>query len=149
TSPESSHRVPQNVMEKHDAPDSQYPQEAMMFAPIMKHRPLLRHCKAHGIRCGDFAAVMNCLCTREKDYLPSRIPTTPAPINIITVHKQVFIQQAYGLKGFATHHGEATNQNVDSQRLIMSKEKHVLPGKKPGSRQGARQSGCRTKVVPQ
>ena len=84
-----------------------------MFAPIVQNRPLLRDRKANRIRGGDFAPVMNRPSAREENYLPSRLPAAPAPIHIIAIHEQVFIEQAHFVESFAADHREAAHQDID------------------------------------
>jgi hypothetical protein len=79
-------------MEKQDAPDSQLTPKTVMLGPAVQDRPLLRDRKANGIRRRGLASVMNCLCARVEHDLPSFIPTAPAPIHVIAIHKQTFIQ---------------------------------------------------------
>ena len=51
---------------------------------------------------------------------------------------QLWHRNTNGIKGFATDHRETTHQDIDGQRSVMGKEKHVLAGKKAGALELAR-----------
>src|SRR5262249_54767986 len=98
-----SKRVPKKVMEQDDAANSQYTEEAVMFRPIIKHGLLLSHGKANRIRGRNLAAVVNGAGAGKEHDLPARLPAPMAPIDIIAVHEQTFVQKPHPIEGFAAH----------------------------------------------
>ena len=102
----------------------------MVFGPVVQYRALLRDGKAHWIWRRDLATVMDRLSARIKNYLPSSIARAPAPVDVIAIHEQAFIEQSYFVKGFATDHGKTTHYDIHGERAVMWKIEHVLAGDK-------------------
>jgi hypothetical protein len=80
------------VTEKNYAPDTKHTPEAVMLGPIVQDRPLLRDRKANRIRGRDFASVVDSPRAWVENDLPSRLPAASAPIHVIAIHEQAFIQ---------------------------------------------------------
>src|ERR1700683_1102502 len=97
-------RVAEKMMEKDDAADCQYAEEAVMFRPIVQNRLLLSDRKAYWIGGRDFPAVVNRTRARVELPLPASVPTTPAPVDVVPVHEETLVQKSDGIKGFAAHH---------------------------------------------
>src|SRR5580704_1121046 len=136
-------------MRKHDAPDSQHAKNAVMLFPVAQNRALLGDCKANWIGGRDFAPIVNSLPARIKYYLPSGIPRTPAPIHVIAVHEQVFVEQANLIEGFATDKGETSDYNIYRERPVMREIEHVLAREEARVFELGGETTGRTKVVPQ
>src|ERR1035438_5933274 len=136
------------MMKKHDAPDSQHAQRRMVLRPIVQHGALLRDRKVNGKRRRGLASVVDGTRTGIKNHLPSGIPRTPAPIDVIAIHEQAFIKQSYVIKCFSTNHGETTHDDIHGACAVMRKIEHVLAREKTGTFEYAFQSGCGTKIVP-
>ena len=136
------------MMEKHDAPDSQHAQERMVLPPVVQYGALLRDCKVNGKWRRCLAPVVDRSRIWIKDYLPSGIPGTPAPIDVIAIHEQVFIEQSDLIKSFSTNHRETAHNDIYSERAVMREVEHVLAGEKTAPFEYAFQAGRRTKVVP-
>ena len=75
----------------------------MVFGPVVQYRALLRDGKAHWIWRRDLATVMDRLSARIKNYLPSSIARAPAPVDVIPIHEQVFIEQAHRIQEVVKH----------------------------------------------
>ena len=72
---------------------------------------------------------MRGLRARIENDLPSCVPESPAPINILGVDKETLIQAANGGHRFTARHNHATNQHMDRALAIMRKIEHVFAGK--------------------
>ena len=97
----------------------------------MKDGSLLCHCEAYWILSSGLAPVMNCLSARMKNDLPSGISRAPAPIHIIAIHEQVFVEQPNRFEGFAADKGETSDYYIHGQCPVMREVKHVFAGKEP------------------
>ena len=85
-----------------------------------------------------------------KEYdLPSRLPAAAAPIHVVAIHEQVFVEQAHFVKGLAPDHRKASHQHVHGQRAVVGKVEHVLAGEQLGILECRSQSRGRTEIVPQ
>ena len=106
--------------------------EAVMFAPVIENGFLLRDREAHRIRCGDFASVMNRPRAGKEDDLPSRLPASAAPIDVVAIHEEVFIEQAHFVEGLAADHREASHDHIHGKRAVVGKVEHVFAGEQLG-----------------
>jgi hypothetical protein len=114
------------VFEKQNARDSQASEQAMMLAPIVQDRSLLFHREPNRIVDRTASTVMNRPTLRYKNDTPTPDPAAFAPVDVFGVHKKLFVQQAHRLKGFSSHHPKTADKNLDVQRSIMRKEKHMF-----------------------
>src|SRR5215469_15429062 len=121
----------------------------MVLGPIVQHRSLLRDSKANRKRSGRFASVVDRLCIRTKNYSPSGIPRTPAPIDVVTIHEQAFIEQPYFIERLSANHREASDDNIYGKSAVVRKVEHVLAREKARAFEYVLQSGRRTEIVPQ
>ena len=103
-----------------------------MFVPIMEQRPLLRDFKSDRIGRRATTTIVNCLAEREEYYRSARHPRTAAPIDVLTIHEEVFVEWAYSLHGFASNHPETPYQDLDREHAVMRKQRHVLTVKEAG-----------------
>jgi hypothetical protein len=75
------------------------------------------------------------LCPGVEHDLPTGAPASPAPVNILTVHEELLIEQSKLGDSRAAGHDKAADQDVYLTRPIISKVGHVLTGKKTGLRE--------------
>ena len=133
------------MVEKHDAPDSEHAEDSVVLRPIVQDRALLRDCKVGRKRSRCFAPVMDCTRTGIKEYLPPSIPCAPAPIDVIAIHEQAFIEQADLIKGCLANHREAAHDDIDVECAVMRKVEHVLAGEKLDAVEACFPSGLQNK----
>ena len=119
-----------------------------MFAPVVQNRLLLRDREANRIRCGDFASVMNRSRAGKEDDLPSCLPAAAAPIHVVAIHEEVFVEQAHFVEGLAADHREASHDHIHGQCPVVGKVEHVLAGEQFGILERRCQSRGRTEIVP-
>src|SRR5580692_7816748 len=120
----------------------------MMFRPVMENRPLLRDGEAHRIRSCGLATIVNCLSARIKNDSPSGISRTAAPIYVIAIHEQVFVEQANRIEGFAADEGETSDDYIHGECLVVWEIKHMLARKEPRILEFGGETTSGTKVVP-
>src|SRR5436853_17843 len=87
-------------------------QGRMMLAPIMEIGALLLDVESDRRVCGTGAAVMNCLGRGDERQLPTLGPEAPAPIHVLAIHEERFVEHADLVHGFAPDEPEATAENV-------------------------------------
>ena len=136
-------------MKEHDAPDSKNAQKGVVFLPIAQDGTLLCDSEVLWERCRRLAAIMDRLRARIEHYLPSCATCPAAPVNVVAIHKETFIEQTDLVKCLAADHGKTTNDDINGERPVVGKIEHVLPGKKATTFKETLQAARRAKVIPQ
>src|SRR6516165_4520574 len=103
-----------------------------MLFPVMKRGSLPLQREAYGIWRCDTASVMDDLRARIKHYLPTLLPSAPTPIDIISVHEQLFVKQADIFKSLTPYHREAAHDYLNGQWPLVKKAIQILTGKEFG-----------------
>ena len=120
-----------------------------MLSPIVQYGALLRNREVDREGSGRFATVVDGPGAGIEDDIPACIAGTPAPVHIIAVHKQTFVEQPHLIQRFAANHREAAHDDIDGQRTVVGEIEHMFAGKETGALKDAFQPGGHAEVVPQ
>jgi hypothetical protein len=137
------------MMKHHQRSSSEPRQRAVVLGPIPQNRFLLQQRESQRIGGRAHRTVVHGYRSGVEHHLPTHLPAAPAPVNILTINEEVFIQETNGLDRLATHHPKTSDQNFNRQSPVVSEIAHVLTAENSRSAKKSRQACGGAEVIPE
>lgn len=101
----------------------------MMFLPILKAGSDHFDIEPDRVIGGTGAAVMDSLGLGTEEDPPSSIPKPLAPIDILSIHKEILVKEADLVQRVAPYHPDAPVDHINIAKSVMLKEGQHVPSK--------------------